>query len=242
MQLIPIKTSILKPPQDDLLPVLKKYLPALQEKDVLVISSKVVAISEGRTVRIGEANKQDLISEEADLIIPRPYWPSPLTVAHHTFLGASGIDESNGDGYYILLPEDIFASAERLQSWLRSEYKLKEIGVIITDSHSAPFRFGATGVALAWWGILPIEDCRGRADLFGRIIQFERSNLVDGLAGGANVLMGEVNECTPIVIVRDVPRLQYTQVNTREKLLVPFKDDTFRVLYERYLLAENLFT
>jgi dihydrofolate synthase / folylpolyglutamate synthase len=240
MQLIPVKTNILKPPQDDLLVVFKKYLPLLQEKDVVLISSKVVAIHEGRTVLMTEANKQDLISKEADLVIPRPYWPSPLTVSHHAFLGAAGIDESNGDGYYILLPEDIFASAQWLQAWLKAEYKLNELGIIITDSHSVPFRFGATGVALAWWGIEPIEDCRGRADLFGRIIQYERSNLVDGLAAGATVLMGEVDECTPIVIARDVPRLIYTQANTKEKLLVPFRQDTFRVLYERYLLPEDM--
>jgi dihydrofolate synthase / folylpolyglutamate synthase len=235
MQLIPVKTSILKPPQDDLLAVLKKYLPVLQEKDVVLISSKVVAIAEGRTVLMSEANKPDLIKEASDLIIPRPYWPNPLTVAHYTFLGAAGIDESNGDGYYILLPKDIFTSAQRLQAWLKSEFKLNELGVIITDSHSVPFRYGASGVALAWWGIGPIEDCRGRSDLFGRVIQYERSNLVDGLAAGATVLMGEVDECTPVVIARDVPRLVYTEINTKDKLLVPFKDDTFRVLYERYL-------
>ncbi len=239
MLFIPVKTSILKPPQADLLPVLKKHLPALQEKDVVLFSSKVVAIHEGRTVPMAEANKQDLIKKTSDLIIPRPHWPSPLTVAHHAFIGAAGIDESNGDGYYVLLPEDIFASAKSLHGWLRSEYKLNELGVIITDSHSVPFRFGATGIALGWWGIEPIEDCRGRMDLFGRIIQYERSNLVDGLAAGANVLMGEVDECTPVVIARDVPRMRYTTVDTREKLLVPFKDDTFRVLYEMYLPEEN---
>ena len=217
----------------------RESLPAIQNGDVVLISSKVVAIHEGRAVLISDADKKELIKQEADLIIERPYWSSPLTVAHHTFLGAAGIDESNGDGYYILLPDDILASAKRLRDWLKSEYKLNELGVIITDSHSSPFRFGATGIALGWWGIEPIEDCRGRSDLFGRKIQYERSNIVDGLAAGATVLMGEVDERIPVVIAREVPRLVFTEADTRGQLLVPFAEDTFRVLYEKYLPRED---
>lgn len=235
MELIPIKTRILHPPQDDLLSVLKESLPALKEGDVVLISSKVVAINEGRTVKVSEVNKATLIAKEADLVIPRPYWPAPLTVTRHAFLGAAGIDESNGDGHYVLLPEDTFRSAHELYSWLKVESKLQQLGVIITDSHSAPLRYGASGVALGWWGIEPIEDCRGRADLFGREIQYEQANIVDGLAAGATVVMGEVAECIPVVIAREVPRLVYTDKDTKDMLLVPFKDDTFRVLYEKFL-------
>ncbi len=236
MHYIPVKTRVLVPPQDDLLAVFRESLPTLRERDIVLISSKVVAIHEGFTVPIGQGvEKATLVAEAADLIIPRPYWPAPITVAHHTFLGAAGIDESNGNGHYILLPKDLFTSASSLRQWLATEYEVRELGVIITDSRSMPFRFGATGVALAWAGIEPIEDCRGRKDLFGREIQYERSNLVDGLAAGANVLMGEVDECTPIVIARDVPRIVYTDRETRDQLFVPFTDDTFRVLYEKFL-------
>lgn len=235
MQLIPVKTRILTPPKDDLLSVLKDSLPKLKNEDIVLISSKVVAIHEGCTVKMTEIDKNQLVTEAAELIIPRPYWPSPLTVAHHTFLGAAGIDESNGNGYYINLPKDLFASAAFIRAWLMSEYNLDTLGVIITDSHSSPFRFGATGVSLAWWGIEPIEDCRGREDLFGRKIEYERSNLVDGLAAAATVLMGEVDECTPAVIAREVPRIVFTENDTKDQLFVDFKDDTFRVLYENFL-------
>lgn len=236
MEYIPVKTRVLLPPQDDLLAVFTESLPPLLEQDVVLISSKVVAIHQGSTVLISAGvDKSALISGAADLIVPRPYWSSPLTVAHHTFLGAAGIDESNGNGYYILLPKDLFASAEILRTWLCQHFGVKELGVVITDSRSMPFRFGATGVALAWAGLEPIEDCRGRKDLFGREIKYERSNLVDGLAAGANVLMGEVDECTPIVLARGIPRVRYTEENTKEQLFVPFKDDTFRALYEKFL-------
>ncbi len=236
MQYIPVTTRILKPPQDDLLAVLKTSLPPLMERDIILISSKVVAIHEGATVLISQGvEKNKLVTEAADLVIPRPYWPAPITVAHHAFLGAAGIDESNGNGHYILLPKDLFASAKALRSWLCTEYGVHELGIVITDSRSQPFRFGATGVALAWAGLEPVEDCRGRVDLFGRAIKYEQSNIVDGLAAGANVLMGEVNECTPVVIARGTPRVVYTEKDTKDQLFVTFKDDTFRVLYEQFL-------
>ncbi len=237
MEYIPVKTRVLLPPQDDLLAVFRESLPFLKEKDVVLISSKVVAIHEGATLLMGGegVDKAALVVAAADLIVPRPYWSSPLTVAHHAFLGAAGIDESNGNGYYILLPKNLFASAEMLRTWLCQHYGVTELGVVITDSRSMPFRFGATGVALAWAGLEPIEDCRGRKDLFGREIKYERSNIVDGLAAGANVLMGEVDECTPIVLARGIPRVKYTEENTKEQLFVPFKDDTFRALYEKFL-------
>ena len=216
--------------------VCRESLPALKERDIILISSKVVAIHEGATVSIQPGmDKTALIAANADLIVQRPYWPTPLTVAHHAFLGAAGIDESNGNGHYILLPKDLFVSAERLRTWLCQAYGTNELGVVITDSRSTPFRFGATGVVLAWAGLEPIEDCRGRKDLFGREIKYERSNIVDGLAAGANVLMGEVDECTPIVIARGVPRIVYTEEPTKDQLFVPFREDTFRVLYERFL-------
>lgn len=234
MQVIPIKTRVLTPPKDSLEAVLKEYLTNLQEGDVIAISSKVVAIDEGRCVPISGTNKEELVEQEADFIVPRPYWATPLSVSHHAFLGAAGIDESNGAGYYVLLPEDPFASALRLRNFLCQEFGLVNLGVIITDSHSTPFRFGAVGVALGWSGFLPLEDHRGRPDLFGREIQYERSNLVDGLAAAATVVAGEVDECVPVVVLRDVPRIVYSEEVTKDSLFVPYEDDTFRVLYEKW--------
>jgi coenzyme F420-0:L-glutamate ligase len=237
MQFIPITTRILTPPQDNLLAVLKESLADVRDNDVLCISSKVVAIHEGRCVAKDSVDKQQLAASEADLVIPRSYWSSSLAVIHHTFLGAAGIDESNGDGHYILLPRDPFASAKVLHTFLCETYRVEKLGVIITDSRSHPFRYGATGVALAWWGIEPLEDHRGRLDLFGRAIEVERSNLVDGLAAGATVVAGEVDECIPVVIARNVPRFIFTKPNenTRDHLFSPYEEDTFRVLYDRWL-------
>lgn len=202
---------------------------------MLVVSSKVVAIHEGRCVPVTGSDKEALVAAEAQLVIPRPYWNRPLTVARHAFVGSAGIDQSNGDGHYVLLPEDVFASAKRLWEWLCTEYGLVQCGVIISDSASAPFRLGASGVALSWWGIEPLRAHQGRLDLFGRAIVAERSNLVDPIAAAATLVGGEVDESTPVVIARGVPNLVFTDRDTRTELLTPFSEDIFRVLYEHWL-------
>ena len=239
MQCIPINTRVLRPPKDHLWDALQAALPPLIDGDVLVVSSKVVAISEGRCVPMVGTDKETLVRAEAELIIPRSYWNRPLTIARHAFVSGAGIDESNGNGYYILLPEDVFRSAHELWQQLCMYTGCSELGVIIADSASAPFRYGAQGVALSWWGIEPLRDHRGRKDLFGREIVVERSNIVDGLAAAATLVGGEVDECTPVVLVRGVPQLTYTDADTRAHLLPEFGDDIFRVLYEQYLPKDD---
>lgn len=227
-----MQTKRLEPPQDDVAAALCTATFFPQESDVVCISSKVVAIHEGRCEQLTKEVKQKRIVAEAEAVIKRPYWSSPLTMIHHYLVSGAGMDQSNGNGYTVLLPKDPFASAEWWQQWLRAEYGLHDVGVIITDSRSLPLRYGATGVAIGWWGIEPLQSHIGTNDLFGRPLQYERSNLVDGIAAAATVVMGETNESTPVVIVRNVPRLTYTERNTKNELFCPPEDDTFRVLYE----------
>lgn len=237
MQLIAVKTSILEPPQDNLFAVLDECLTEVQEKDVVVISSKVVAISEGRCVSVGEFDQAAHLAAEAEVVIPRANWPSPLTIVNHVMVGGAGVDRSNSGEYHTLLPRDPFASAERIYSYIKNRFNLQELGIIITDSRSHPCRYGATGVAIGFWGIKPIESHIGKTDLFGRKIQVERTNVVDAIAAGANLVMGEVAEGTPIVLVRSVPNVQFQTGNLRDDLFCPFADDVMLVLYERFLKA-----
>lgn len=235
MRILPQRTKCFLPPKDDLFEELDRIAAVLEEGDVLLISSKVVAICEGRCEQLTEEEKRTRVEAEADVVIERPYWPTPLTIAHHSFIGAAGLDESNGNGYCILLPKDPFASAKRIHAHLSERSGMKQLGVIITDSRSLPLRFGATGVGIGWWGIAPLNSHIGHDDLFGRALRYERSNLIDGLAAAACVVMGETNEQTPIVIAREVPNVRFVEGNTASELLSDFSEDTFRVLYERFL-------
>lgn len=235
MEYIPVKTRIMQPPQDDLLAVLDEALNDVREGDIVAVSSKVVAIHEGRCVPVADTNKNELVAAEADIAIPRAYWSSPLTISHHAFIGTAGIDESNADGHYILLPGDPFASAAAIHAYLKKRFGLTNVGVIITDSHSAPLRRGATAVSIGLWGFAPTINHVGEPDLFGRAFKIEVTNLVDGLAAGAGVVMGETNECQPVVIIRGTPGVTFIEENMKDSYFVDFKEDTFRVLYEDFL-------
>ncbi len=235
MEIIPITTGIMQPPQDDLWAFLERYVTKLRDGDVLAISSKIVAIGEGRCVAKAGIDKASLVQREAVISIPRSYATKPLTITNYAFISAAGIDESNGDGYYVLLPEDAFQSAARIHAWATAQFGCTKLGVVITDSHSGPFRQGATGIAIGFWGIAPLISHIGKEDLFGRVIQHERSNMVDGIAAASNLVMGETNECQPLAIVRDVPGITFVAGNHKDALFVGPTEDTFRVLYEQYL-------
>ena len=176
-----------------------------------------------------------MIAKEAQFSIPRPYWPSPLTVAHNAFIGTAGIDESNANGHYVLLPENPFLSAKYIYDYLIDRFNLQNIGVVISDSHSSPLRRGAMGVAIGWWGFAPTINHVGKPDLFGREFKIEVSNIADAIAAGAGLVMGETDECQPVVIVKEIPNLTFLEGNTKDELFVSPKDDTFRVLYEGFL-------
>lgn len=238
MELIPITTRRVLPPQDDLFAVLGETVFDVAEGDVVLISSKIVAISEGRCVLKAEADKSALVHAEAEIVIPRTYWKSPLTVVANAFIGTSGIDESNANGYLVLLPKDPFMSAQLIHTYLLKRFGLKDVGVVITDSCTQPLRRGAMGVSIGFWGFAPVVDHIGKEDLFGRPLEVEQSNLVDGLAAAATVVMGEVDECQPVVIARGVPNLTFTTENLRNVVYVQPQDDIYRVLYQDFIEPE----
>ena len=233
MEILPIKLRALMPPKDDLLAALRVSKLKLKDGDVLAISSKVVSIDEGRCVSASSTTKEVLIKKEAQLYTsPRhtERWGYLFTITHGILGGSAGIDLSNGNEHFILWPKDPAASAERLRKSLMKAYKVKKLGVVITDSTSRPLRRGAMGMALSWAGFEPLYDYRGEKDIFGRAIKVEQANLVDGLAAAAVLMMGEGSEQTPIALMRDVPEKVWKGRKTKmgwSKFIVPLKDDLF---------------
>jgi len=59
MQFIPIKTRAMLPPKDDIYPIFDKYLPPLQNGDVLLITSKIVSIHQGMCLKISDVKDKD---------------------------------------------------------------------------------------------------------------------------------------------------------------------------------------
>ncbi|MDZ4767314.1 MAG: coenzyme F420-0:L-glutamate ligase [Chloroflexota bacterium] len=189
-----------------------------QTGDVLAVSSKYAAISEGRVVRLDEIE----ITPRAEALAAR-YQMNPriaaLVVSHadHVFGGITGfllthkdgivspnagIDRSNiPNGYAVLFPRDPYATAARIAAAINEHYGVR-VGVILTDSWLMPGRLGTTGVALATAGFMPVQDERGLLDLFGNVMQVTRRGVADTICAAAQLVMGERDEATPFALVR----------------------------------------
>jgi putative folate metabolism gamma-glutamate ligase len=217
---------------------MRESIPSLSEKGIVVITSKVVSIWQGRCVPLERyPDKDKLVAQEADFYLPRKLVPGAWcmhTLKNNVFIPSAGIDESNAFGHYILWPHNPKRIAKELWRWLKKKYKVKELGVIITDSHTIPLRRGVLGISLAHYGFAPLKDYRETPDLFGRMLKMTQTNIADGLAAAAVVLMGEGSESTPLAIIQDVPWIKFVtrphrskrpfssfEIKTREDLYYP---------------------
>lgn len=233
-----IKTRPLLPPQDDLLSVLDESLPQIAERSIIAISSKVVAIGQGRCEAVPQgidprSFKDTLAKREASAYLERDdAFPHPrlFTLYEGVLDSGVGIDESNGNGWFILLPEKLDETAEMLRAYIKKIRGVAEIGIVIVDSRTLPMRNGTTGIALGHAGFEALYDYRGEKDIFGRTIRFERLNVADTLAASATLALGEGGECSPIALIEDVPHVVFSEETVEDPMLVktvPMEEDVF---------------
>jgi len=190
-----------------------------QNGDVIVISSKYVANSQGRHIKYQNVHpsqeaetvatkfhiKQkiaEIILRESDVIfggIPG----FVITSSDYIMAPNAGIDKSNAKtGIIILYPVDPYRIAEQLRRKFLLTYEI-HVGIIIADSRLMPARSGTVGVAIACAGIEPISDLRGKKDLYGNPLKVTFQAVADDLASIANLKMGEGNEAIPAALIRD---------------------------------------
>ena len=234
LEFIPVKTRIVKPPKDEIWDILDA-LPPLHDNDIVFITSKILAIHQGRTVPIGSTSKVELIQREASHYLPYKH-PSGfnvnLAITNNILAPAAGIDESNGCNHYILLPKDSDKLCREIRTYLCSKNKIKNLGVVSTDSHTTPLRWGVTGFTLGLAGVEPLKDVRGNLDLFGREMHLTQVNKIDPLASMAVLLMGETNEGTPIVLLRGYSDIVFNDVASMEQFTISPEMDLYRPLLE----------
>jgi len=233
-----IKTRPFLPPKDDLFPFIKESFSDvnLKEKSIIVIASKIVSIWQGRCLKINSIeNKDDLIKKEADLYLDRDKVPQGyvmLTVKDNVLIPTAGIDESNGNGYFILWPKNPFQAAKQIYDFIKENYHLNNLGIIIADSHCTPSRRGTTGISIAYYGFYPVKDYRGTKDIFGREMKISQSNIADSLSASAVFIMGEGNEQTPIAIIEDINFIKFEEFNPKDSnpLEIDRDDDIYTPL------------
>ncbi len=200
--------------------LLSRYIRKLPENSIVAITSKIVSICEGNVVDVVDTDKEKLIYKEADMFLRgRGKFGALLTIKNNTLIPTAGIDESNGNGKYILWPSDPQKSANKIRSYLKKQHSISHLGVIITDSKTTPLRWGTTGISIAHTGFKALNNYIGQKDLFGRNMICTRANIADGIAAAAVLIMGEGREQTPIAVINDLPFVVFQKNNpTGEEL------------------------
>ncbi len=203
----------------------------LEDWDILIITSKIVALSEWRTfIAHNPEEKLEYVKAESTWYARTKY--VHLTIHDRMPMANAGIDESNGNGKCIMLPKDSYESAYILWLQIREKYNIANLGIIISDSRTIPFRNGTTGVSLGHMGFEGIRDYVGKLDIFGRPFHYARTNVPDALATSAVHTMWEWDECQPLAIIKN-PHVTYTtERQNGDELIIDPEDDMYGPLFQ----------
>jgi coenzyme F420-0:L-glutamate ligase / coenzyme F420-1:gamma-L-glutamate ligase len=225
MLIVPVVTARLKQ-GDDVVRILGENV---QDGDIVVVSSKALAMVEGQersldaiTVTdeakmLAKKTNQDprfsaLVLEETkrmngDVVGTCPWAlltslrPDGMKTGRILCPNA-GLDRSNvRDDCAIGWPVDSLASVRTFRDELQKQGK--HIGVILSDSCCRPGRLGVVAFALTIAGLDPIASQVGKKDLFGHELRFTHEAVADQLATAGNAVMGNANQSIPAAIIRD---------------------------------------
>lgn len=230
LEVVGVKSRVVKE-KDDIVAIfiesLKRQKIVLKEKDIVVIASKIVALGQGRLVKIN-GNLKKIIEEESDGILKTGF--GYFTITDGKVVANAGIDRSNVPmGTAILWPKDPYGEAAKIQARLRNHFGLKNLGVIIEDSACEPLRVGVHGMSIGHFGFKGIDDCRGKKDIYGKKFKVTRRAMADSLATAALILMGEAAEQVPFAVIKGAP---VSFINKRErKAILRLKSDLFYGMY-----------
>ncbi len=195
----------------------------LRPRDVLVLSSKYVAIGQGRRYDPDSAIPLEDASRIAEEAGQRPGLVELALRESSGYLGHalgivitarregltpnSSIDRSNAPGgLAVLPPARPFQTADEIR-WKLEGIAGGPVGVVIADSRVLPLRRGTVGVAVAYSGLRGVLDERGSPDIFGRRLRHTYRAIADCAASAAEIVMGESGEMTPMAIVEGLGNL-----------------------------------
>ncbi len=237
-------------PGDDIVQLLLRIAKSLNiriaDGDVIVIGHKIISKSEGRIVELSKVKPSSraikiarrsckdprlvqLILDESRRIIKVGRGILLVEAKQGIVCLNAGIDKSNVEGHdtYCLLPENPNLSGRRIAKRIGS-LTGKRVRVVVTDTHSRPFRVGQSEFAIGVSGLDPFFDYRGGKDLFGNVLKFKRVSIADELASAAELVMGQGAEGIPIAIIKGVGRIRDARKKLLPRLSIRRDRDLFR--------------
>lgn len=203
---------------DDIAALVVQYA-ALEDRDVVVISSKAVSKAEGRVVEERELIPSafayqlskltqsspaycELVLRESAGILRTAKGVIIARTKHGFVMANAGVDASNtgAAGRFITLPINPDASAQRICRAITAKTG-KQVAVIIADTFGRAWRNGQTNMAIGASGIAVMDDYRGKTDNDGRDMSKTCISVADELAAAADLVAGKVSR-VPAVIIR----------------------------------------
>jgi coenzyme F420-0:L-glutamate ligase len=260
MHLFSIKLPLIKkndPLLDIIINKIKEKGESLKEGDIIVISEKVIATSQGRIINLNEVKNisqeakrmakefdmdgrfVEIILQEASMILGGlPGGHVILAKVNDFLIANAGIDQSNaGPECVVLLPKNLEKVVREYRNVLKKEFNIKDLGVIFADSRVQPLRKGTIGIAIATAGFEPIEDLRGQPDLYNRPMQITMRAVADDLTSAAQFLLNEADQQTPVVIIRGA-NVEFTE-NPQMTTEMPPEECLYMNIFSRYLLKKK---
>jgi coenzyme F420-0:L-glutamate ligase/coenzyme F420-1:gamma-L-glutamate ligase len=212
------------------------------DKDVVVVTQKIVSKAEGRIVRLDDVEPSafaqhiaasmekdprvaELVLRETARIIRMRGRALIVETRHGHVCANAGIDQSNvKEGYVTLLPVDPDKSAEGIRTRLEA-LTGKHLAVIITDTWGRAWRMGQVDFAIGVSGMSPFRDYRGETDMLGHTLVVTNIAVADELAAVAELVKGKA-EGVPAVIIRGY---DYPEGDGGAASVVrPLEEDLFR--------------
>ena len=183
---------------------------ALEDGDILAVTSKIVSKAEGR--QVAAADREQAITDQTVGVVasrPRVRGDGETRIVENPqglVMAAAGVDASNApDGIVLLLPEDPDASALRLATALRERFGVT-LGVILTDTLGRPWREGQTDAAIGAAGVRVLENLRGTTDASGHVLEVTAPAVADELAAAADLVKGKASG-VPVAVIRGLGHL-----------------------------------
>ncbi len=217
----------------------------LDERDVLVVTQKIVSKAEGATVDLAgiqprpeavafaerwerDPRQVEVVLREARRVVRMEHGVL-ITETRHGFVCANGgVDASNvgpDSGHVVtLLPVDPDASARRIRDAVRARFGV-DVPVIVSDSFGRPWRWGIVDVAIGVSGLVPLDDLRGQPDADGRIMRSTVRAVADEIASAAELALGKTAG-RPVALVRGA---SFTRgEGSIRDVVMPAENDLFR--------------
>lgn len=220
---------------------------SIEDGDVLAIAQKIFSKAEGKVVKLGDIVPSKEAEEIARTTLRDPRLVELVLRETQEVLKASpeilivkdkrglicinaGIDKSNVEGAdnYALLPENPDLSAEKCREEIK-KLTGKNVAVIVCDTYSRPFRRSQVNFAIGLAGIGAFKDYRGKKDLFDQILRVKNIAVVDEIAAAAELLMGQAQEATPVIILRGLrDHVAFGEKCSASELQISSEEDLFK--------------